>query len=134
MFLFSRTNLLALSLMTILSPESNVFCMEEQNHCTQSNRWSATNTMITGALVGICDGLATRATDSIWPLNWILLCPVKDLVLKAIINDAYKSGEIIDTSLLKDSAWYVSWLTYLAAWSELRSHSIHRPRFLIIPI
>lgn len=80
---------------------------------SDSNRWSSADTIAAGILVGCSNGWLSRITDAVFPFNWLLLNEIQSLVTKAIINDAHRKDEEIDATLLKDSTWLSSWISYL---------------------
>lgn len=121
-------NLLALSLMATLSYSSH----EPEHIRPQPTRWSSAETMAVGAALGVSEGVLSRITDHIWPFNWLLLHEIKSLVTKAILNDASKSGEVINESLLKDSAWMSSWLAYLIAYNKIQIPSAQTTYVVLI--
>lgn len=114
----SRT-LLALSFMAALAIACPALSMEQQEIQPEHSRWSSASTIAAGVTVGAANGILSTLTDAYFPFNWLLLSELKSIMHKAIINDARRAGERIDTQLLTDTSWISSWVAYILAHDKL---------------
>ena len=98
----------------------------------EPTRWSSAETIATGVALGASEGILSRVTDHIWPLNWILLSEIKSLIAQAIVNDAHRNGERVDHSLLKASSHLASWIAYMAAFNKIEINPVIIPHYIVV--